>query len=192
MLTCSKTEESNTYTQGVHDINQAFESPNHPGLLIHDSRGWQAGSDDELELIAQFLRHRAFQKDPAEALHVIWYDAHVNKVFRADNITGSALMQTLVGSRKLTREHLQLLPSTLITCQSSSLVRRRINCWVTERCNCSKNTWKSLMIIKKQVDWRTWKQIKQLKNNFWLCKRSSHRSRAIKPMATCAYQRVSF
>ena len=66
------TEESNNYTQGVHDINQAFESPNHPGLLIHDSRGWQAGSDQELDLIAQFLRHRAFQKDSAEALHVIW------------------------------------------------------------------------------------------------------------------------
>jgi len=66
------TEESNTYTQGDHDINQAFESINHPGLLIHDSRGWQAGSDHELDLIAQFLRHRAFQKDPAEALHVIW------------------------------------------------------------------------------------------------------------------------
>lgn len=66
------TEESNTYAQGVHDINKAFESTNHPGLLIHDSRGWQAGSDRELELIAKFLRHRAFQKDPAEALHVIW------------------------------------------------------------------------------------------------------------------------
>jgi uncharacterized protein (DUF2235 family) len=66
------TEESNTYTQGVHDINTAFESSNHPGLLIHDSRGWQAGSDTELDLIAQFLRHRAFQKDPAESLHVIW------------------------------------------------------------------------------------------------------------------------
>jgi len=68
------TEESETYAQGNHDINQAFESPNHPGLLIHDSRGWQAGSDHELDLIAQFLRHRAFQKEAAEALHVIWYD----------------------------------------------------------------------------------------------------------------------
>lgn len=69
----NQTEESNSYAQGVHDINTAFESPNHPGLLIHDSRGWQAGSDQELELIAQFLRHRAFQKEPSEALHVIWY-----------------------------------------------------------------------------------------------------------------------
>lgn len=66
------TEESKTYDQGVHDINVAFESPRHPGLLIHDSRGWQAGSDTELDLIAKFLRHRAFLDDPAEALHVIW------------------------------------------------------------------------------------------------------------------------
>lgn len=66
------TEESTTYSQGVHDINEAFESPNHPGLLIHDSRGWQAGSDTELGEIAKFLRHRAFQKNQAEALHVIW------------------------------------------------------------------------------------------------------------------------
>jgi hypothetical protein len=70
------TEESTSYAQGVHDINQAFESPNHPGLLIHDSRGWQAGSDSELDLIAKFLRHRAFQKNPAEALHVIWQVAY--------------------------------------------------------------------------------------------------------------------
>jgi hypothetical protein len=67
------TSESDSYDQGVHDINVAFESPKHPGLLIHDSRGWQAGSDTELDLIAKFLRYRAFQQDPAEALHVIWY-----------------------------------------------------------------------------------------------------------------------
>lgn len=40
--------------------------------MIHDSRGWQAGSDKELDLIAKFLRLRAFQRDPAQALHVIW------------------------------------------------------------------------------------------------------------------------
>jgi hypothetical protein len=68
----SQTEESDSYAQGEHDINIAFESTNHPGLLIHDSRGWQAGSDKELDLIAKFLRHRAYQKNPAEALHVIW------------------------------------------------------------------------------------------------------------------------
>ncbi|KAI1266036.1 hypothetical protein F5Y18DRAFT_35462 [Xylariaceae sp. FL1019] len=89
------TEESTTYSQGVHDINQAFESANHPGLLIHDSRGWQAGSDTELDLIAKFLRHRAFQKNPAEALHVIWFcvDSDVSRIEEADRRTFQIISQ---------------------------------------------------------------------------------------------------
>jgi predicted GTPase len=89
------TEESTNYAQGVHDINTAFESQNHPGLLIHDSRGWQAGSDHELELIAKFLRHRAFQKDPAEALHVIWFcvDSDVSRIEEADKRTFETIAQ---------------------------------------------------------------------------------------------------
>ena len=89
------TEESTTYSQGVHDINTAFESPNHPGLLIHDSRGWQAGSDHELDLIAKFLRHRAFQKDPAESLHVIWFcvDSDVSRIEEADKRTFDTIAQ---------------------------------------------------------------------------------------------------
>lgn len=89
------TEESTTYTQGVHDINTAFESPNHPGLLIHDSRGWQAGSDTELDLIAKFLRHRAFQKDPAESLHVIWFcvDSDVSRIEEAEKRTFDTIAQ---------------------------------------------------------------------------------------------------
>ena len=89
------TEESTSYSQGVHDINKAFESPNHPGLLVHDSRGWQAGSDKELDLIAKFLRHRAFQKDPAESLHVIWFcvDSDVSRIEEADKRTFETIAQ---------------------------------------------------------------------------------------------------
>ncbi|KAL6250476.1 hypothetical protein RBB50_002778 [Rhinocladiella similis] len=89
------TGESQSYQQGVHDINQAFESPNHPGLLIHDSRGWQAGSDHELDLIAKFLRHRAFQRDPAQSLHVIWFcvDSDVSRIEEADKRTFDTIAQ---------------------------------------------------------------------------------------------------
>ncbi|KEF53777.1 uncharacterized protein A1O9_10178 [Exophiala aquamarina CBS 119918] len=89
------TDESTSYQQGVHDINKAFESPNHPGLLLHDSRGWQAGSDTELDLIAKFLRHRAFQKDPAQALHVIWFcvDSDVSRIEEADKRTFATIAQ---------------------------------------------------------------------------------------------------
>ncbi|KAI1622333.1 hypothetical protein EDD37DRAFT_683031 [Exophiala viscosa] len=89
------TEESQSYSQGEHDINQAFASPNHPGLLIHDSRGWQAGSENELDLIAKFLRHRAYQKDPGEALHVIWFcvDSDVSRIEEADKRTFDTIAQ---------------------------------------------------------------------------------------------------
>ncbi|XEV03181.1 hypothetical protein FSHL1_008468 [Fusarium sambucinum] len=89
------TDESQSYEQGVHDINVAFESPKHPGLLIHDSRGWQAGSDTELDLIAKFLRHRAYQEDPAEALHVIWFcvDSDVARIEEADKRTFATIAQ---------------------------------------------------------------------------------------------------
>ncbi|KAI1353999.1 hypothetical protein F5Y01DRAFT_34828 [Xylaria sp. FL0043] len=89
------TEESTTYSQGVHDINKAFESSNHPGLLIHDSRGWQAGSDAELDEIAKFLRYRAFQKNPAEALHVIWFcvNSDVSRIEEADRRTFEIIAQ---------------------------------------------------------------------------------------------------
>ncbi|OBS24629.1 hypothetical protein FPOA_05169 [Fusarium poae] len=89
------TDESLSYEQGVHDINVAFESPKHPGLLIHDSRGWQAGSDTELDLIAKFLRHRAYQEDPAEALHVIWFcvDSDVARIEEADKRTFATIAQ---------------------------------------------------------------------------------------------------
>ncbi|KPA38251.1 hypothetical protein FLAG1_08911 [Fusarium langsethiae] len=89
------TDESLSYEQGVHDINVAFESPKHPGLLIHDSRGWQAGSDTELDLIAKFLRHRAYQEDPAEALHVIWFcvDSDVARIEEADRRTFATIAQ---------------------------------------------------------------------------------------------------
>ncbi|KAH6892489.1 hypothetical protein B0T10DRAFT_438346 [Thelonectria olida] len=89
------TSESDSYDQGVHDINVAFESPKHPGLLIHDSRGWQAGSDTELDLIAKFLRYRAFQQDPAEALHVIWFcvDSDVSRIEEADKRTFATIAE---------------------------------------------------------------------------------------------------
>ncbi|KAJ8121802.1 hypothetical protein ONZ43_g1836 [Nemania bipapillata] len=103
------TEESTTYSQGSHEINKAFESPNHPGLLIHDSRGWQAGSDKELGEIAEFLRYRAFQKNPAEALHVIWFciNSDVSRIEEADKRTfeiiarySSTVPVFIVGTKK--------------------------------------------------------------------------------------------
>ncbi|KAF4345022.1 hypothetical protein FBEOM_896 [Fusarium beomiforme] len=96
------TDESLSYDQGVHDINVAFESPKHPGLLIHDSRGWQAGSDAELELIAKFCVDadvaRIEEADKRTFATIAQY-SHQVPVFvvgtKKDKLTGYRKMQYL-------------------------------------------------------------------------------------------------
>jgi hypothetical protein len=72
-LLINQTEESEDLNQGVHNIDDPFESPMHPGLIIHDSRGYQSGSTDELRLIEKFVKKRSSKAEPTERLHAIWY-----------------------------------------------------------------------------------------------------------------------
>lgn len=58
---------------GIHDVNKPLESDRHPGLIIHDSRGFEAGSDRELTLLLEFLRQRLGHADSKERLDAIWF-----------------------------------------------------------------------------------------------------------------------
>ncbi|THZ41391.1 hypothetical protein D6C87_05756 [Aureobasidium pullulans] len=58
--------------QGDHDINEAFESDKHPGIIIHDSRGFQAGDTKELDQFEKFIKKRSAVDNPKESLHAIW------------------------------------------------------------------------------------------------------------------------
>lgn len=62
-------------TEGKHDINKAIESDQHPGIIIHDSEGYQAGSDEEVKLFEEFLKKRCgdAQLEAKESLHAVWY-----------------------------------------------------------------------------------------------------------------------
>ena len=44
-----------------------------PGFIFHDSRGFEAGGDDELRIVKDFVARRARQKKLSEQLHAIWY-----------------------------------------------------------------------------------------------------------------------
>ncbi|KAG8162513.1 hypothetical protein KVR01_008278 [Diaporthe batatas] len=57
---------------GRHNIEEAFESDQHPGLLVHDSEGFQTGTDRELLAFKKFLKRRSSASDPEEQLHAIW------------------------------------------------------------------------------------------------------------------------
>ncbi|CAD0113833.1 unnamed protein product [Aureobasidium uvarum] len=58
--------------QGDHDINEAFESDTHPGIIIHDSRGFQAGDAKEVGQFERFIKKRSVIDDPKESAGAVF------------------------------------------------------------------------------------------------------------------------
>lgn len=58
---------------GVHDVEEGFERDSFPGLIVHDSRGFQSGATHEVELLKKFVKKRASAKDSSERLDAIWF-----------------------------------------------------------------------------------------------------------------------
>ena len=94
---------------GKHDINEAFELDQHPGLIIHDSEGFQAGDNQELMVFENFLKERSDTLDPDKQLNAIWLciESHsVRPVQKAEkNVLtaisrfGSHIPLTIVGTK---------------------------------------------------------------------------------------------
>ncbi|KAF4938958.1 Uncharacterized protein CGCF413_v011701 [Colletotrichum fructicola] len=51
---------------------RAFESDLHPGIIIHDSEGFQAGNSKEVSAFKKFLKARSGSPDIKQNLHAIW------------------------------------------------------------------------------------------------------------------------
>ncbi|TQN63661.1 Translocase of chloroplast 90, partial [Colletotrichum shisoi] len=64
--------QENSDQRGEHNIEDGFESDQHPGIIIHDSEGFQAGNKKELAVFKKFLRKRAESKELRDQLHAIW------------------------------------------------------------------------------------------------------------------------
>ncbi|KZL82982.1 peptidoglycan binding domain protein [Colletotrichum incanum] len=65
--------QENSDQRGEHNIEDGFESDHHPGIIIHDSEGFQAGNKKEVAVFKKFLKKRADSKDIRDQLHAIWY-----------------------------------------------------------------------------------------------------------------------
>jgi len=46
---------------------------NHDGYVFHDSRGFEAGSKDELETVQEFVKRKSQEKRLTDRLHAIWF-----------------------------------------------------------------------------------------------------------------------
>jgi hypothetical protein len=64
--------------RGQHDINDELIFTNHDGYVFHDSRGFEAGSKDELETVQEFVKSKSQQTRLRDRLHAIWFVFFVN------------------------------------------------------------------------------------------------------------------
>ncbi|KAK1638557.1 hypothetical protein BDP81DRAFT_316147, partial [Colletotrichum phormii] len=65
--------QENSGQRGEHDIEEGFESDQHPGIIIHDSEGFQAGNNKEVLAFKKFLKARSGNIEVRDNLHAIWF-----------------------------------------------------------------------------------------------------------------------
>ncbi|KAL4074898.1 hypothetical protein V8B97DRAFT_2022508 [Scleroderma yunnanense] len=58
--------------RGEHNIEDELIFRSNPSFIFHDSRGFEAGSDDEVKLMKKFLSDRAVTMKLENRIHVIW------------------------------------------------------------------------------------------------------------------------
>ncbi|KAH7060920.1 hypothetical protein B0J12DRAFT_650686 [Macrophomina phaseolina] len=64
--------------RGRHNIDEAFEYDRHPGIIIHDSEGFQSGNKKEVAAFESFIKKRSHSAPPEERLHAIWICVETN------------------------------------------------------------------------------------------------------------------
>ncbi|KAL4065555.1 hypothetical protein V8B97DRAFT_2025708 [Scleroderma yunnanense] len=59
--------------EGHVNIEDEIIFQSNPGFIFHDSRGFEAGSEDEVKLMKKFVAERAAALILEQRIHVIWY-----------------------------------------------------------------------------------------------------------------------
>jgi hypothetical protein len=59
--------------RGEHNIDLELSFSSHNGYVFHDSRGFEAGDDRELQIVQEFVRRRSQEKSLNDRLHAIWF-----------------------------------------------------------------------------------------------------------------------
>ncbi|KAF8551296.1 hypothetical protein OG21DRAFT_1605411, partial [Imleria badia] len=62
-----------TTERGDHNIEDELVFTNHEGYVFHDSCGFEAGNEDELRLVQNFVREKANAPRLQDRLHTIWF-----------------------------------------------------------------------------------------------------------------------
>ncbi|KAF8236682.1 hypothetical protein L208DRAFT_1357071 [Tricholoma matsutake] len=61
------------FQRGLHNLENEMVFRSNPGFVFHDSRGFEAGSANELVDVKNFIKQQAKQRKLRDQIHAIWY-----------------------------------------------------------------------------------------------------------------------
>ncbi|PPQ71049.1 hypothetical protein CVT25_007320, partial [Psilocybe cyanescens] len=81
---CNTTEEPSIYDEGrnllvptsrrgTHDVRRAFTFKSNPKFIFHDSAGFEAGGEDELKAVMDFIEEGSKAREINDQIHIIWF-----------------------------------------------------------------------------------------------------------------------
>ena len=88
--------------RGEHDIEHELIFSRHDGYIFHDSRGMEAGSEDELKIVQDFVYRKSRERQLKDRLHAIWFVPLALGIFSrkfTKVYTGTAFRWTVLGHR---------------------------------------------------------------------------------------------
>jgi hypothetical protein len=59
--------------RGLHNIEDELVFTNYDGYVFHDSRGFEAGAEEELKIVQDFVRRMSQEERLTDKLHAIWF-----------------------------------------------------------------------------------------------------------------------
>jgi hypothetical protein len=84
--------------RGEHNIEDELIFSNHSGYIFHDSPGFEAGGEDELEIVQNFVRRKSRERRLKDRLHAIWFvPLGIYIVNSQDRFSGIAFRWTAIG-----------------------------------------------------------------------------------------------
>ncbi|KAF8325119.1 hypothetical protein F5887DRAFT_1065431 [Amanita rubescens] len=68
------TKEDPVYSQrGIHNVHDEFSFMSNPQFIFHDSPGFEAGSEQELQDVHSFIQEKAKANEVKDQIHAIWF-----------------------------------------------------------------------------------------------------------------------
>lgn len=58
---------------GIHNVEDEIKHKCRPDLIIHDSGGFEAGDESQMQAVSNFVKVKSSPVRIEERLHVIWY-----------------------------------------------------------------------------------------------------------------------